>query len=124
MGRCASKAAWNVVHQVSNSIAKTYDPPHSLRDQLNHVTLTLAVEHGEVVGKWVLSHTAHNLKERLSALAGHERQEIPLQIPCRDLRDSEGNPRPYGAVPVLKQILDQALILPDNEQTWRAEERL
>ena len=115
-----AKPGWRTNYPANtkrDSVPVTFDPPKSLQEQVDHVTIELAVGRGQVLAKWILVYTPHNLQERLRALAGDGRQEVNFAFPRQDLLDREGTPRPDLVLPTLKQMWDRALAESDPDRT-------
>jgi sporulation-control protein spo0M len=108
--------ALNLSHLLSNAISQTFVPVGEMRDRIDHVTLTLAVERGALFAKWSLHRATHNLKERLGALAGADKLDADLEFPCRDLRDRDGKPTAAAVLPLLQRLVASALVRPDADR--------
>ncbi len=96
-----------------DSVVVRYDPPDSLKQQIQDVSLHLTVDRGVALCKMFVRRRMRSLKETLMDLTLGEIDPTTLRIPCRELRDLQGKPRPDGATDRLAEHLNRALASPD-----------
>ena len=75
----------------------------------------------EVHGGWAtveidLNPREHGLRDKMKALVVNSYQVFPLKFEPFALLTPDGNPNPAAALPRIQEILDEALVLPDNEK--------
>jgi len=97
-----------------DAVIHRYDPPDSLSARLDNVKLLLDVERGVLTANVSVHHRARGLKETLGSLTGSTVDTSIIEIPCRELRDIEGRPRPDGATGRLAELLNKALAHPND----------
>lgn len=98
-----------------NILQKTYVAPPAIEEQITHATLQLGVEYGWVRGRLLLNRTEIHLADYLKAMVGGDKEEFSIDIPSERLQNPQG---PATAVTIIQEMLNRALILPDNEQNW------
>jgi hypothetical protein len=101
--------------KLTGKVQKTYTAPSDLQEQITHATLRLYLEESWVRGSLFLNHREHRLADYLKAMVGGDEEEFPIDIPCEHLQDPQDI---ATAVSILQEILNRALILPDNEKNW------
>lgn len=97
-------------------VVTRYHPPRELLEQLEEAILTVRVNHGRAVGELSLNPRETSLREKLKALTVTEYQVFPLLFEPDELLTMDGHPDMEAALPRLREILEEALVLPDNER--------
>ena len=96
-------------------VTKFYHAPPALSEQTTGITLQLALDAKHAVGQLILNHPKSNLQDILRAAMGENKQIFPVEIPRSLLIGKTGE---LEARTVLRNLLNQALILPDNQANW------
>lgn len=99
----------------SSIVSKSYQAPDTLHTQITGATLELSIEAEHVSGHLMLNHAETKLKDFLRAAMGEDKQYFPIKIATADLQGEAGA---ANAGTMLKEMLNQALILPNNEANW------
>lgn len=97
-------------------VVTRYHPPRELLEQLEEAILTVRVNHGRAVGELSLNPRETSLREKLKALMVTEYQVFPLLFEPDELLTMDGHPDMEAALPRPREILEEALVLPDNER--------
>lgn len=91
-----------------------YLPPSNLRDRIDAVSLVLQVSGDQMTGSFIVNWKETGLIERLQALAGRNRRELPFMWQRKGLLAPDGKPNFEAIVPRLKAMLDAALFERDD----------
>lgn len=83
---------------------------------MEEAILTVRVNHGRAVGELSLNPRETSLREKLKALMVTEYPVFPLLFEPDELLTMDGHPDMEAALPRLCEILEEALVLPDNER--------
>lgn len=100
-----------------HDVHAVYYPPRALKEQIQTVELRLSVGTG-ITGKLILSYVGKSAGEQVKSFFGINAQEFPLEFHRVELVNAEREMTPQGAVPLLKKVLAESLILPDNQANW------
>jgi sporulation-control protein spo0M len=99
-----------------HQIVTHFDPPDSLKDQLDEAVLSLEAGAENVWGELDLDPHESTLGEKMRALVVTQYRVFPLDFERMLLLRSDGEPNPEAAIPRLHEILSESLVLPDNEK--------
>lgn len=91
-----------------------YSVRGNLGRHLDGATIELKADASEVSGRLILNLREHSVAERIHALAGRDKVEIPIRIPSAQLLTPKGITKPEAAAAWLKQVLKDSMLLPDD----------
>jgi hypothetical protein len=93
-----------------------YHPPNRLSDQLEGAVLVAQVDGGKTTGELNLNLRETTLRDKMKALMVTQYHSLPLSIEPGVLLMPDGQPSLEAARQVLRELLEEALVLPDNEK--------